>query len=267
MTKLEPPPVPPLPPGTRARLRRRILDQTRPVHQPTAARRWAPALVAATAVAGVSVGVAVHGARTHGEPAPASTTGQAQAGRVVTTDKGRANAAAIANAMDKCLLYWHGSTKKRAQAEVLYARMYSYTSMAGFNKPAVGMLFTVGNAYYYVTDSSCRKESEVLMVGAKKKVEASAGKNKLAEAWDKERPEYATMRSDSFVRVPPKVARLQARRAWDNGASDWYESPIVANGYALVTYTVWGTPANRNRMHAHDEFRAYDANGLEVKLG
>jgi hypothetical protein len=267
-TLLEPPPVPPLSPRTRARLRHRVMTDAGP------SRRWAPAVIAVAAVGAVVAGSLVvrDGTRAQDPQPPVAsgtpTAASPRAGKPLLLDRGPATAAQVAAAIAKC----QPQHPERAQA-VWSRRVLSYSRGTPFETTALLVKNTPGQpgGYYNLGYVACvppagaasildstwrqsptRADGLVTLGGMGKVGSAGAGTGQHAHY-------------PSYHRVRPEIARIQARYVWPGGTGRWFEG-VVAGGIAYTEVTADIPPPDVTVESLRQEFRAYDARGRVIPV-
>jgi hypothetical protein len=278
--QLDPPPVSPLSPSQRARLRNRVMDQSAPVGRPS--RRWAAPAIAVAAVSAVVAGTLVISnqisAPVPGSPPVAGgassrpgTAADAAPG-AVKLDRGPVSRS-VAEAEAK-LCRFTGAK----QSQIVWSRrVASPGSAVGKEGVVVLMNNTPGQpgGFYNLGLMAC------FPVGAGSAIRDSAWNKQPTPAQGlivlsasgivrSDRNQQASMQFQTLYRVRPEIVRLQARYVWDKGAGPWFEG-VVTNGFAFTATSAMiphsKEPAGgSDPNHGHEELRAFDSLGNPVPL-
>jgi hypothetical protein len=264
---LDPPPVPPLSPAQRARIREQIMQS--PVGRTP--RRWAVPIAAVTAVAAVIAGVTFAGR--HGvDTAPPITN--LPVPDAIKVDLGPADAGELAKLKRTCQTGF-----RQTPGEVLWSRkvkrfasiskeknLTGVVALMKVSQPkarpghSLGVLFcTADGSGHGVLDSNWTANPSpaqgMLAIDELTHVEAGMPPNgapmlEVNEAW-------------GMYRVRPEIARIQSRLVWADGSTPWYEG-VVLDGiaYAVAADTITKSP----KPHAVREFQAFDNHGRPVPL-
>ncbi|GAB3922412.1 hypothetical protein GCM10029976_010840 [Kribbella albertanoniae] len=272
-TRLDPPQVPPLTPDQHARLRRRVMNKTRPARG-TTSRRWVPA-VAVAAVAAIAIGAVAIG-RPDGNTPPVTRSSTPKPSQpavktvrpatpppsmnlAIPTDIDLGPAASPAAAAAKSCM----SVGK--QSTVLWARQVK--GIAPGSKAVVLLLkgpAQPGDVYRQgiwlcqagamvqpVRDSDWAKQPTatkglaVLTAGG-----FSTGSTVSAQSW-------------TIYRAHPQIDRIETRYVWKGGSGPWVKG-VVDGGFAYTDTRVkfpGKTPAGLTH-----QLRAFDAAGKVLQV-
>ncbi|GAA0585007.1 hypothetical protein HPO96_10175 [Kribbella sandramycini] len=262
-TRLDPPPVPPLPPAERDRIRRRVMTKSRPTTG-TPIRRWVPA-VAVGAVAAVAVGGVVIGRLNTASPPPvggrtptpslslsAPATKPAEAPADV--DLGPlAGAAEIASRSCKI---------QPGPIQVLWARQVQ--GAAAGSKEAV--LLVKGSAQpggtYDHGIAVCQAGAMITPVRDTEWDEPTGARDltPLGSGGISTPPSAYVW---TLYRARPNIARIETRYVWQGGSSPWRKG-VVTGGFAFADFRVSFT--KKAPPGLEPELRAYDAAGRPVPV-
>ncbi len=277
-TQLTPPPVPPLSPSQRSRLRNRVMDQVHPQHSTT--RRWAAPVIAVGAVAAVVAGTIVLTNGDQGAPGVTSTTPSNTPSAVRTATKPTstplgleiptdadlgpvpaAEAATVAN--KSCKL----PNEPGVHVQVLWARRIRALKGSGMVLLVKGPSQPGG--YFNQGIATCVAGMSISAVRdtdwAKRPTAAQGlsilGVNGFSEAAAGGKP--ARSQLWGLYRVRSNIVRIESRMVWKNGSAPWIKG-IVDGGYAYTdsrAVSPKGLPTNLDV-----QYRAYDAQGNEVPV-
>lgn len=286
-TRLEPPPVPPLSPSQRSRLRNRVLDGagTQPVSH---YRRWTVPAVAVAAVGAVIGGTLLAGSQAGG-PAPGTppvagtggttgTTGSATpASAAVKLDRGPATAAQISRAIKACNpLGWEqdqavwsrqvvdfASGKPKPYVLVLIKRIGDPPTELGAEHKLGLMACTPPGGGSAVLDKVWTQTP-----GRAEGLVSLGGLGSIGGS-----PGGTVAHFPTYHRARPEIARIESRITWKGGAGKWYEG-VVTDGIAYTSSTAElpagvYTPPNPDGSETSsvkEEIRAFDALGNRVPV-
>lgn len=265
-TTLVPPPVPPLPPEDRARLRNRIVHGATDVQSH---RRGVPAVAAAATVAAVAavavvprLGDADTTTTSPTTSATAKTTSSSAAAAprsTISVDRGPASDAQIRAALRVCRY-----PDAAAPVALWSRRVVTYISDRPRVITALITRTTPGQpgGYYDLGLSGCFQFASASIRDTEWRVPVDArhpvnGLSGMGSGTSPGRNQF-----DMFYRVDPSIVRIESRYVWRGGAGAWYRG-VVLDGFAFASAYA-DVPAGAGKPEL--QTRAFDADGNEVRV-
>lgn len=287
-TQLEPPPVPPLTPAQRSRIRNQVMDKARPSRR--TARRWAAPAIAVGAVAAVVAGtLAVTNqsptipspevAGTTPTPGPSATATPSHPSSKPATpvdpkalalpsdiDLGAVPAAEAASVARKsCKLPNSSSTTvepvwaRRVQG-LLEGKTIIVMLVKGPGQPG---------GYYDEGMAACQAGMMISAVRdtawAKRPTKAEGlsglGASGFSEQGETGKPVRAQLWT--IYRARPEIARVESRYVWKGGSGPWIKG-VVADGFAYTDSCANSTKEIPGGFT--QQIRAYDAQGKLIPV-
>jgi hypothetical protein len=257
-TRLDPPPVRPLTAAERARLRNRIMDQTRPaVRRP--ARRWIAPVVGVGAVAAVVAGTLVVTNRPSDDSGVAGTTTASTPAARRTGLEFVPDAEAVAAFAKSCERHMHGEIKQplavvwarrvpgktsKAAAILMIVKGSGASGIASCLAPSGGGGWQKDPSGW--TDLPTQKQGLARLFGG---TSSTSGPKPESRIW-------------MLYRARPEIARVESRYLSHGTVGPWQRG-YVDSGYA---YADNRTNSALSASGLHQEVRAYDAEGRPIPI-
>jgi hypothetical protein len=284
--KLDPPQIPPLSPSTRSRLRNKVMERTTPVSRTS--RRWAGPAITAAAVAAVLAGSLVAVDRyTGSNQADIPPAGGSE--EVINRDLGPASPEQIEAAIKACMIphsrplqtVWSRRVvgpggPADTPGTILLVRepaprpaghpplsfcLAPWPVATGHEESEIAKLPTAAQGIL-ILDRTADFNSPTTSADPVWKPPSSGSPGKVSTSGPIGRTVGAEV-ATSLLRVRPGIARLESRYVWNGGAGPW-SAGAVADGFGF-TQSVADT-GTTPRVQQHEEFRAFDAAGNQVRL-
>ncbi|GAA1717333.1 hypothetical protein GCM10009745_77570 [Kribbella yunnanensis] len=278
-TDLEPPTVPPLSPDQHDRLRRQLMQKTRPAVRRT--RAWAAPLVAVGTVAAIVAGTitVVQHPRTEQDPAASPSPSQkVESSKLPTSvkppqsaiilpfpddvDLGPVSAADAAEAAKSCHVpgggpgalnvLWSRRLKGAAPGSSFIHLVVQGAERSTGPYSQVLAVCQQGIGVYMIQDSYWTKAAT-----SKRAVEAFVG-----SSWSTQ-PTRMYFQHWTMYWARKDVARIESRYVWPGGSSAWIKG--VVDGHFAYTDSR-GIPVGKKPFNPTEQIRAYDAQGRPVPI-
>ncbi|WP_020384874.1 hypothetical protein [Kribbella catacumbae] len=291
--QLDPPPVPPLSPSKRSRLRNRVMDQARP----TTGRsvwRWAAPVIAIGGVAAVVAGTLVVTDKPTADPGVAGTpapSGVSPASGAPKVDRGAVPAALLPKLQGDC--QWPNETENPNLLWTRHVRGItgdSTTAVAVASQPkksdpppvtrnATGERArrgsSPGSSAYNLGVRLCLTRTPSAGLGSigstvvvankvwTARPTAAQGLVALDTSGFEMTKNNGTLQLWTLYRARPEIARVEARSVWKGKFGEWTEG-VVDGGFAYTEVQTRGKFVNGD--HLKQQVRAFDAAGNPVPV-
>ncbi|MFK4085086.1 hypothetical protein ACI2LF_13315 [Kribbella sp. NPDC020789] len=281
-TDLDPPAVPPLTPGQRDRLRRQILQRSRPRARRTPG--WAAPLVAVGAVTAIVAGTLAVIQHPRAEQPPTTQSLSPSPSQQNTAIRHPAPSTSVpplvilpfpttvdlgpvpAEVAEKAAKSCHVPGGGPGPLHVLWARkLKGVAPDSSFIQLVVQGAERSTGPYSQVL-AVCQQGIGVYMIPdaywAKQPTARQGVSMVIRSSWSTQ-PTKMYFQNWTLYRARPEIARIESRYVWPGGSSEWITG-AVAGGFAYTDSRA--IPVGKNATPPAEEIRAYDAQGRRVPL-